>query len=193
MLVLYQVWIQILNWVYWSSAISHEHDRKLIKPESQHVSWRPEFISSDFTFILLLSVSHIEAIIFLATSHCHLSSRLKCDADESENITVYQELHDIWSAPPAVRTGQVGAVSVSGVTQCAARKQFGLVMTSAGGVVCLTVRGDVRKTRQIEYGKRGKKESKGMSAAVMGSLLIRLDSRLVSRGWLVSLYMLITL
>lgn len=70
---------------------------------------------------------------FLATFQCqsHSGLRAKVLLRRLRNITIYEELYDIWSVLPAAWIGQVGAVRLSGVTQSVTGKQFGLVMTHA--------------------------------------------------------------
>lgn len=51
---------------------------------------------------------------------------------------------------------------MSRVTQYVTERRFGFVMTHARRPCLFTVRGDVRKMRQNQAGKRGKKESTGM-------------------------------
>lgn len=73
------------------------------------------------------------------------------------NITIYDELYDIWSVPCATWMGQVGAVSMSMVTRYVTEKQSGLVMTSARRACRLYS----QRWCEKDETELGKKESKG--------------------------------
>lgn len=135
--------VQVSIRVYWGCLISNKRGGKPIKPKIHCLAKRQQLRIN-----VLLATFNSSAPIWLSSSSCeyHISKqsfsgyfsvpvslglKAKVQPGWVRNITISDELYDMWSVPPAAWMGQVGAVSMSGVTQYVTETHFGSVMTSA--------------------------------------------------------------